>query len=292
VNFLKRLGLALGGGGLKGLAHIGVLQVLHDNNIPVSSVSGTSSGSIIAALLATGISPYEMEEIILGIKKKDYIDYDIIGILKYVLSLVLPGVKRHISGIIKGCKLEKLLYQLTKGQKLSELNMPIAIIACNIDTGQEVIFTNRDVPVGDRELVVINNALISEAVRASISIPATFVPKYYAGMQMVDGGIKDVVPVLIQKNLGAEYIMAVNLGQEIYNSKVAGVPRIISRTIDIMTYETSDTSQHIFANMVINPQLMNVDLGDMERAPEIIRAGRRVMKENIEKLIEELQLAK
>ncbi|MEN6461051.1 MAG: patatin-like phospholipase family protein [Syntrophomonas sp.] len=289
---MKKLGLALGGGGLKGLAHIGVLQILYDNHIPVNSVSGTSSGSIVAALMAAGISPYEMEEIVLGLKKKDYIDYDIRGIFRYVLSLVLPGVKGHLDGIIRGCKLEKLVYQLTRGQKLNDLNMPMAIIACNIDTGQEVIFTNRDIPIGDQELVVINNAFISEAVRASISIPATFIPKYFAGMQMVDGGVKDVVPVFVQKNLGAEYIMAVNLGQEVYKYTVTGIPRIISRSIDIMTYETSDTSQHIFADMIINPHLVNVDLGDMERAPEIIRAGRRVMKENIEDLVRELRLAK
>lgn len=278
---MKRLGLALGGGGLKGFAHIGVLQILQDNRIPVNFISGTSAGSIIAALMAAGISAYQMEKIILGLKKGDYLDYNVSGLLKYLVSLVIPGFKCSLDGIITGNKIERLMYKLTKGKSLDNAGMPIAIIACDIDTGREIVFTNQRIEIESPEIVIVEHTLLSEAVRASISIPATFVPKHLAGMQMVDGGVKDIVPVMVQKAMGAEYILAVNLGREIYDKKVVGIPQIAVRTIDIMTYETSDTSQEIFADLVINPAVDPVKLDDMEMAPIIIKAGRKAMREKI-----------
>ncbi len=285
---MKQLGLALGGGGLRGFAHIGVLQVLHDNNIPVNLISGTSAGSIIAALYAAGLSPRDMEKMVLGLKPEDYLDYNMAGFCKYLLSLLIPGYKTTLDGIIQGRKLEKCIHKLTGGKQLTEARLPLAIIACDINTGREIIFTSQNLELESPDYIVINEALMSTAVRASISIPATFVPKSWRGMQLVDGGIKDVVPVMAQKFMGADFILAINLGKELYEEKVAGIPRIISRTIDIMTFETSDTSQDIFADMVVYPEVSPVSLGDLSKTSQIIRAGRRVMKEHIEELKKQL----
>ncbi|MGI5921689.1 MAG: patatin-like phospholipase family protein [Syntrophomonadaceae bacterium] len=288
-DFMKKIGLALGGGGLKGLAHIGVLQVLHDNHIPVGCVSGTSSGSIIAALLACGMSPYRMADVVLRLKTKDYIDYDLTGIMAYLLTLLVPGVKGHLDGIIKGNKLEQLVFRLTRGLRLAEARLPLAIIACNIDSGHQVVFTNQAIANTDEEMVIVNNAFLSEAVRASTSIPATFVPKFFKGMQLVDGGIKEVVPVSVQKSLGSEYTVAVNLGRELYHEKVVGLPAIVSRSISIMTYETADLSQQFYADMILTPELNDIHLDDIHKAPQIIRAGRQVMEDNLAQLIKEIQ---
>lgn len=285
---MKQLGLALGGGGLRGFAHIGVLQVLHENNIPVDLISGTSAGSIIAALYAAGLSPYDMEEVVLDLKPQDYLDYNISGLCKYLLGLIIPGYKATMDGIIVGRKLEKLMFKLTGGKKLADSRLPLSIIACDINTGREIIFTSQEMEVENPDYTLVTESLISTAVRASISIPATFVPKSWGGMQLVDGGIKDVVPVLIQKVMGAEYILAINLGKELYEQKVAGIPQIISRTIDIMTFETSDTSEDIFADMVVYPQVPPVNLGDLDKTRQIIRAGRRAMKEQIAELKKQL----
>ena len=271
------MGIALGGGGLKGLAHIGILQIITDNNIPISLLSGTSAGSIIAALYAVGISPYSMENIVLKIKKEDYIDYNI-------SSLFFSGINTTLDGLIQGKRLEKLLYKLTRGKYLSEVKIPLAITSCDINTGREVIFTNQNIEVESENTVIIKEALLSTAVRASISIPATFTPLPFQGMQLVDGGIRDMVPVSIQKTMGAEYILAVNLGQARYTNPVAGIPGIISRTLNILTYETSDAEEGMFADLVINPDLEEVRLDELDRAGEIIRAGRRVMQAEIYKL--------
>ncbi len=281
---MKRLGLALGGGGLRGLAHIGVLQVLEENNIQAAMISGTSIGSIVGSLYACGISAYEIEAIVLRLKPEDYLDYNIGGFLKYIASLLVPGVKGQLNGIIKGCKLEKLMYRLTDGKRLAEVKMPLSIIACDINTGLEIVFTNSRSLININRIIVINDALLSEAVRCSSSIPATFVPREFHGMQMVDGGVKTIVPVWIQKLMGAEYILAVNLGQKEYTSPVSGLPPIVSRTINILTFETSDTEEKLFADMLLFPGAGEVAIDDLSKAREIIKQGRLAMNKKIPQL--------
>lgn len=280
---MKSLGLALGGGGLKGLAHIGVLQVLYDERIKPAFVSGTSAGSIIAALYASGVSPYELERIINDLSPHDYLDYNVLGLAKYLLAFLLPGYNYSLDGIIIGNKIENLVYKLTKGKTLDQVELPLAIVSCDIDSGRKIIFANHPIK-SENDDIVITDALVSEAVRSSISIPVTFLPKQFRGMQMVDGGLQDIVPVMVNKYMGAEYVLGINLGSEIYQTKVSGIPQIIARTINIMTFETSDTEEELFADMLLYPGISDVSLTDLKDAPQIIRAGRRVMRENITKL--------
>lgn len=285
---MKELGLALGGGGLKGLAHIGVLQVLAARGIPVAMISGTSAGSLIAALYASGMSPRQMERAALELKPSDYLDYNVGGLLKALAGFLVPGLGAPVDGVLKGDKLEQLVYRFTRGQSLRDVKMPLAIIACDIDTGREIIFTNRKMPEAGNT-VIIYDALLSEAVRASCSIPATFVPYDFQGMQLVDGGVRSIVPVTVQKALGAEYTLAINLGQESYHTPVEGIPQIVGRTLNILTYETSATEQALLADLAVYPGLSGVKLDDLDRAEQIIRAGRRAMREKIPELEAGLQ---
>jgi len=285
---MKSLGVALGGGGLRGLAHIGVLQILEDNNVKISMLSGTSIGSIISSLYASGISAYQMEELVMRLKPSDYLDYNLGGLLKNIASILIPGYEAHLSGMIKGRKLENLLSKLTKEKSLMDIRLPLSLISCDINTGKEVVFSNSKKLMKNREIFVINNALLSEAARCSSSIPATFVPRKINGMQMVDGGVRTMVPVRVQELMGADYILAVNLGQKEYTSKVYGIPEIISRTINILTLETSDTEEKIFADMLIFPDVKDVSLNDLEKASEIIRKGRLAMKRKVNDLKSEL----
>jgi NTE family protein len=284
VTNMKKLGLALGGGGLRGLAHIGILQVLEDNNIPLNVVAGTSVGSIIAALYASGMSAYQMEQEVVKLKPYDYLDYNISGFIKHFLACFFPPINNNIDGIIKGERLEKIVYRLTGGRDLRDSKVPLAIIACDIDSGREIIFASQKIPVQGNDILLIEDARLSQAVRASTAIPAVFVPYRLQGMQLVDGGVRSMVPVMVQRLLGAEYILAINLGQEVYDQAVEGIPQIVNRTISILAYETSATEQKVYANMVIHPQVGEVKLHDLHRAPEIVRIGRRVMKERIDEL--------
>ena len=286
---MKTLGLALGGGGLKGLAHIGVLQILADNHIPPVYITGTSAGSIFAALYASGISPYQMEDIICSLSTRDYLDYNITGIIKYLLNLVLPCYDYSLDGLLAGDKIETLVNGWTRGKSLADSELPLAIVACDIDSGRKIIFTNHVINLPDSE-IIIKNALLSEAVRSSISIPVTFSPKQLQGMQIVDGGLKDIVPVMITKYMGADYVLGINLGKEIYHTKVKGILQIIGRTLSIMTFETSDTEEDFFADMLLHPEVPDVNLTDIKDAAKIIRVGRQVMQANIAHLRRELEV--
>lgn len=281
---MKKLGIALGGGGLKGLAHIGVLQVLYENKIPLSFVAGTSAGSIIAALLAAGVSPYAMERLILNLDKNDYIDYDLKGLLKYIFFLYIPGVKGYLQGFIKGERIEKLVHKLTGGKTLNDAAMPIAIIACDIDSGKEVIFTNQELNDIDENVIVIRKAYLSEAVRASISIPVTFVPAKFKGMQMVDGGIKEIIPAEAVSKMGAEYVLSVNLGHALYETPVKGIDQIIKRTLSILIYETSGDILEYYSDLVLSPPVPEIGLGDIKKAGEIIRIGRKTMNKRLNEI--------
>jgi len=287
---MKSIGMALGGGGLRGAAHIGVLEVMQENGLKPQYICGTSAGSIIAALYASGISPYQMQSIALKLKPSDFIDYNLIGTFKYLLSLIIPFYEAPLEGIILGDKLEKMVYELTEGKKLAEVKMPLAIIACDINSGKKVVFTNQDMEIKCSDVLIVRDALISEAVRCSVSIPVTFVPKYFAGLKMVDGGLKEIVPAAIAKIMGGEYILSVNLGQEMYDSQVKGIPQIISRTLSILTFETSDMEEKIYSDMIIYPGVQGTSLDDTAAIAKIIRAGRRAMRENIEELKRQIRL--
>lgn len=285
---MKKLGLALGGGGLKGLAHIGVLQVLEDYNIPIAMISGTSAGSIIAALYASGMSAYTMEEVVTKLKPEDYLDYNITGLIKFILGLIFPGLKCSLDGFIIGRRLERLVFQLTDGKYLKDSKLPLAIIACDINSGHEIVFASPGAIPGDSNHLIVTDTLMSQAVRASIAIPAIFVPSYLREMQLVDGGVRSVVPVAIQKLMGAEYVLAINLGTEHYQQGVKGIAAIVERSINILTYETSATEQKIYADMAIYPGVEEVKLDDLDKALKIIRMGRRAMKNRIMELQDQL----
>ncbi len=269
------------------MAHIGVLQVLIENQVYPDYIAGTSAGSIIAALYASGVSPLKMEQIVTALTPRDYIDYNIAGLIKYVVGLVLPNYDYTLNGLIAGDKIEQLIYDWTGGKRLGEVNLPTAMIACDIDSGGKIVFTNQTLvkPYGG---VVVTDALLSEAVRSSISIPVTFVPKKFRGMQIVDGGLKDIVPAMVTKSMGAEYVLGINLGVENYRTDVEGIPQIIGRTLDILIYETSNTEEDFFADLLLHPEVPDVSLTDLKEAGKIIRAGRKVMRDNIALLKKEL----
>lgn len=272
---------------MKGLAHIGVLQILAENDLYPDFIAGTSAGSIVAALHASGVSPLKMEEIVTSLAPHDYIDYNITGLIKYILGLLLPKYNYTLDGLIVGRKIEKLVNKWTEGKVIGEAELPMAIVACDINRGQKIVFTNQTL-VGPNSEMIISNARLSEAVRASISIPVTFVPQMFRGIQMVDGGLKDIVPVMVTRYMGAEYVLGINLGKENYETDVAGIPQIISRTLDILIYETSATEENFFADMLLHPEVPDVGLTDLKDAAKIIRAGRRVMRDNLSQLKQQL----
>ncbi|MDZ7798370.1 MAG: patatin-like phospholipase family protein [Patescibacteria group bacterium] len=177
----KKIGLALGSGGFRGLAHIGVIKVLEKNNIPIDYIAGSSIGALIGAFYASCLDIKKVEKTIL---EADW---------KTGLSILDFGKK---GGLIKGKKLEKFINNFLTVNSFKELKIPLAVITTDINKCQKVI---------------LNAGNLIKAIRASFSAPLIFDPIYYQKRLLADGGLVDPVPDNEVKNMGADIILAVNI---------------------------------------------------------------------------------
>jgi len=180
-----KIGLALGSGSARGLAHVGVIMALEAYNIPVDIIAGTSIGSVIGSLYASGATVRQLEEVALSIKKSKTL---------FMIDPVFPH-----SGLISGDRIEKMLNQFAiKDKTFDDLNIPFGAVATDVESGAEVI---------------LNQGKVIDAVRASISIPGIFTPVKYQNYYLVDGGVVDPVPVDVVKMMGGDIIIAVSLAK-------------------------------------------------------------------------------
>jgi len=177
-----KIGLALGSGGSRGLAHIGVIKVLEENNIPIDFIAGSSIGAMVGGFYAAGLSIKEIEEIALSTN------------WRRVFSVLFdPHLKQ---GLIGGEKLKTFIENYINGKKFEDCKVPFVTVATDLKTG---------------EVVVLNKGEMAQAIRTSISIPLVFKPAEINGRMLVDGGLSAPVPVEIVRGMGADIIIAVNL---------------------------------------------------------------------------------
>lgn len=179
----KKLGYALGGGAARGLFHIGVLSVLEEYGVAPDIIAGTSMGSIIGALYASGLKTSDLKQIACSIDWKQ--------VIRLTDIVALP--KR---GLIQGKRIVAVLKSILGETGFSQLKYKYAAVAADLYTGQQVVFTE--------------GSLI-DAIRASISIPGIFTPVYCEGRYLVDGGLVNVVPVSVCRDLGADFVIGVNV---------------------------------------------------------------------------------
>lgn len=266
------LGLVLSGGGVRGSAHIGVLKALHEANIRPNIISGTSAGSIVAALYAYGYSPEEIHIIARRISRK-YFDVDYPGIVSSLINIFFSG-EPSTSGLIRGDYLENLFHGYTKGAKLKDIKMPLAITAVDINNTNIVIFTslpNRLLARSD--YVFVHEATLSEAIRASIAIPGIFQPKILKKMRLVDGGIRANLPVEITRMMGARKVIAVNLGYSGYAvPAVDDILEISLQSIELMIYQITKASIQS-ADIIIAPEINYVPQGDTSKIDYLVKCG-------------------
>jgi len=271
------LGLVLSGGGVRGSAHIGVLLALHEEKIVPGMVAGTSAGSIVAGLYAYGYSPEEIRLVARKIGRNCF-DVDYKGILKTVFSLFFGG-SILISGLVHGDLLEDMFLRLTKGARLKDAKIPVAITAVDINNTNLVIFTN----CGHRlmqhkDCLHLTDAKIADAIRASISIPGIFKPKMIGTMRLVDGGVRANLPVEAIKKMGARKVLAVNLGYSGY--PVPGVDDMLEislQSIELMVYQLTRPGLAM-ADVVITPSFYDVKQSDLDRMDYLIECGYRAAK--------------
>lgn len=224
----KKVGLALGSGAIRGLAHVGVMKTLLKHNIPIDYLSGTSIGAWIAVFYAVHQDCTALEEKTVGFKKEKFLA---------LWDLQFRG------GVIRGQKLEKLLYQWLDNTTFEELEIPTSVIATDLITGQEVC---------------LNTGRVVPAVRASMAIPIMFQPVHYNDMLLVDGGIINPVPDNIVKNMGADVVIAVNLDSYMKDQKITpgyiSLKSTASRSLDILRIKLEEYTTKV-ADVIIEPKV-------------------------------------
>ena len=275
-----KLGLAMSGGGIKGAAHIGVIQALQEENIKVDIVGGTSIGSIVAALYAMEYTPKEMLKLFNYFSKL---------IFKNSAMYTDPRGKKLLSiqagGLYSGENIAFAIEEAGKYKnikKLQDLKIPIVIPAVDLRDSEKYVFTNMG-KINDKYL---NKADISIAVRASSSYPAIFAPCIYNKHKFVDGGILDNIPVEEVKKIGADKVIAVRFKLN-KTSRTIGLRSTLNKEIDIM-FSKIEGEEVKKADYVIEIDTQDVNPFDFKQSNKCYKYGYLQTKKeiaNIKKMI-------
>lgn len=249
-----KIGLALGSGGLRGLAHVGVLKALERENIKIDCIAGCSIGSLIGALYCAGHSPDTIIKLAKHLKPRYWLDF------------VIPKL-----GIISGDKVLDTINLLTQQRSFDELNIPLAIVATEINHGREIVFTEGNV---------------AQAVRASTSVPGVFVPYRIDDMLLVDGAVLNPTPIDIAREIGAEIVIAVDLAHAGVVCNITNVFDVIIQSIDIMERELLKRRRKN-CDILIQPEIAHISPSSFEAIEECVRLG----EEAAQKVMPEIKQA-
>jgi NTE family protein len=245
-----KIGLALGSGGAKGLAHIGVIKTLEENNISIDFIAGSSIGALIGGFYAATKNIEQIEEIALEVNWRQ------------IPSLIDPSLRQ---GLLSGEKVKNFIESHIDKIHFKDLKIPFSAIATDLRTGQTVLLTEGEV---------------ASAVRASVSFPLIFKPVKQGGKLLADGGLSLPVPVKVVKKMGAELTIAVNLEADYFangqNSNF-GFYKIANNSINLLRYHLSDWNSKN-ADIVISPKTGSVKWNKFLNGKEVILAGEKATK--------------
>ena len=253
----KKVALALGGGSARGVAHIGVLKVLERENIPIDMIVGTSMGAMIGAAYAAGISTSTMEALAYPFT------------INRLFDPTIPTM-----GLLAGNKLEGVIRELIDNKSFADCKIPFAAVTTNIETGEEVVLQSGD---------------MIKAIRASSSWPGIVNPVKIDGKLLVDGGIKNSVPANIARSLGADYVLAVDVGFCVKEGPVKNIFQMILQAFQI-TGEELNRHQSIHADFVIKVELGHIDQIAFDRSREAVQKGMEAAEQALPQLKKDLRL--
>ena len=241
-----RIGLALGGGAAKGFAHVGVIAVLEEAGLRPDYLVGTSAGSLVAALYASGKTSAELQKTAMSMEEATIADW------------MLPLVGR---GVFRGDALGRFVNDSVGGRLIEDMRIPLGVVATDLGSGQAVLFQRGDT---------------GTAVRASSAVPAVFVPVKINGRDYVDGGLVAPVPVRYARQMGAEVVIAVDISTSPEDSPTKDTLQILLQTFSIMG---KSINQHELreADIVVRPSLVGLKTADFSARQRAIDAGRAAM---------------
>jgi len=281
-----KLGVALSGGGIRGIAHAGALKALEDNGIKIDVIGGTSSGSLVASLYAMGYSPYYIY-ILFKRYAKDVVEMNSIPIVSGIGNF-MKNKSFHISGLKTGESIEKAYNNIAirKGvRKISDItNMPLVIPSVDVKSSKEYVFTNQ-IPAKSKDTSqYITDIPIGKAVRASSSFPGVFCPCDFKDYKFLDGGVLDNIPVIEVKKQGASKVIAINFKADDIDEN-SNVMDIAMRTIDIMGNKISEESLEQ-SDFILTISTDKTGLLDIEKMDKCYQFGYQAVMQNLAKIKE------
>jgi NTE family protein len=248
-----RIGLALGGGAARGFAHVGVIQVLEEAGIRPNLVAGTSAGSLVAAIYASGKTGAQLQQVAETMEEVTIADW------------TLPIFSR---GLLRGEALARYVNGQVGARLIENMPLPLGIVATDLNSGVDTLFQRGDT---------------GTAVRASSAVPAVFQPVKISGREYVDGGLVSPVPVRAARKMGAELVIAVDISSPPDGNLAGGTLDILLQTFSIMgksinTFELRD------ADVVVRPNLAGISSADFGSRKRSIEAGRQAMQQALPQL--------
>lgn len=250
------IGLALGGGFARGFAHLGVLQVLEQHQIPISHIAGTSVGSILGAAYASGAPLARIIETCRTLRFRD--------IARWRVSRL---------GLASNQRLEKVIERVFESRQFEDLRIPLAVVATDLTSGEPVVFTQGN---------------LVDAIRASCAFPGLFEPVEIGTRCLADGGLVAPVPTRAARELGATAVIGVSVGmQDGHRGAPTNIFQVVSRAVNAaQKHQLEVWERH--ADLVLRPDVQSLAWDDFDRADQAISAGaaaaRRALP-RIEKLL-------
>lgn len=237
-----KVGIALGGGAAKGFAHIGVIKMLEANGIQPVVVSGTSAGSVVGALYASGMDAFQMQQ------------------TAYALDEArIRDVRLFSGGLVQGQALQDYVNEQVGKRPIEKMKKPLAVVATQLETGERTVFTRGNT---------------GQAVRASSSIPGVFEPVTIGKLTYVDGGVVSPVPVDAARQLGAEFVIAVDISSKAPGTRPASMLGIVNQSISIMGQKLGE-QELARADVVIRPKVNEIGPADFAQKNNAILEGER-----------------
>ena len=250
-----KVGLALGGGFARGIAHIGVLRVLEENEIPIDYIAGTSVGALIAATYASGTSLEEMERQGYSTRFHDF------G--RWTLSRM---------GMASNERLEHYLHKFTPAEFFHEMKIPLSVVATDLMTGKSVHFTEGE---------------IGPALRASCAYPGLFLPVEYRGQILVDGFLTETVPAEAAREMGSDIVIGVHLEPGLLGSPPQNTIEVISRSFSIIQTAAAQL-WHTDVDVLIEPEVHHIQWDEFVKTPQLVAAGASATRAALPKIREVL----
>ncbi|HKP67912.1 MAG TPA: patatin-like phospholipase family protein [Pyrinomonadaceae bacterium] len=251
----RKVGLALSGGGARGFAHVGVLRALVANDIPIDLIAGCSAGSFVGGAYAAGLTVDE-----------------IIEVGKKISWFAVSGFSYSPRGVLTNAPLTKLISDSFPATRFEELKIPFAAVACDLETGTEVVLSE----TGD----------MVDAIRASCAIPGVFLPvEDSQGRALVDGGVVTPMPTKTVRDMGADIVIAVDLLTS--GSINWGRPNTLVGMFfqsAMMMLRTASKNQHYRADIVIEPPIAHIRPDEIAKRDELIELGEQAAIEKLDEI--------